>query len=60
MSVKPKMTLKGVCMIFVVIRVCFQHPPEPSLQKQYCQVETLSFLASGREEQSQIINMENN
>lgn len=32
---------------------------EPSLQKHYCQLESLPFLTSG-EEQSQIINMESN
>lgn len=34
MSVMTKMTLKEVCMIFVVIRVCFLYPLEPSLQKK--------------------------
>lgn len=60
MSVRTEITLEGVCMISVVIRVYFQHPLEPSLQKHYCQLETLPFLASGGEEQSQIINMESN
>lgn len=55
MSVRTEITLEGVCLISVVIRVYFQHPLEPSLQKHYCQLETLPFLASGGEEQSQLI-----
>lgn len=47
-------------MISVVFTVRFQHALETSLQKHYCQLETLPFLASGGEEQSQIINMESN
>lgn len=43
MSFKTEITLEGVCMISVVIRMCFQHPLEPSLQKTLLSVGNTAF-----------------